>query len=125
MRAQLPEQNLDGSADHRTLAVLARHKRLVVSAITIATIADRNADDVEQILDALASRAVIEQAKGAIMMLRRCECRRGLGGAAAGEPGLQHQTARAGTGTGRAHRAGAGRAATVSYGQMRMPCGPP
>ncbi|QFU91821.1 ANTAR domain-containing protein [Amycolatopsis sp. YIM 10] len=64
---------LDGPADHRALAMLARHERLVASAIAIATIADRNADDAEQMLDALASRAIIEQAKGAIMMLRRCD----------------------------------------------------
>ncbi|MGC7102854.1 hypothetical protein ACPZ19_50010 [Amycolatopsis lurida] len=39
---------LDRAADGRTLAVLARHERLVASAITIADIADRNADDAEQ-----------------------------------------------------------------------------
>ncbi|AXB41351.1 hypothetical protein A4R43_01465 [Amycolatopsis albispora] len=64
---------LDRAADRRTLAVLARHERLVASAITIAHVADRNADDAELMLDALASRAVIEQAKGAIMTLRRCD----------------------------------------------------
>ncbi|MFD9888039.1 ANTAR domain-containing protein [Amycolatopsis sp. NPDC059027] len=64
---------LDGPADEHTLAVLARHERLVTSAVTIADIASRNADDADRVLDALASRAVIEQAKGAIMTLRRCD----------------------------------------------------
>lgn len=64
---------LDGPAEHGTLGVLIRHERLVASAITIASIATRSADEVEQTLDALASRAVIEQAKGAIMVLRRVD----------------------------------------------------
>lgn len=60
-------------ADERTLTVLARHERLVTSAITIADIATRSAEETDQILDALASRAAIEQTKGAIMTLRRCD----------------------------------------------------
>ncbi|QWF86056.1 ANTAR domain-containing protein [Amycolatopsis sp. CA-230715] len=63
----------DGPADHSTVAVLVRHERLVASAITIASIATRSADEAEQTLDALASRAMIEQAKGAIMALRRVD----------------------------------------------------
>ncbi|GAA1957197.1 ANTAR domain-containing protein [Amycolatopsis minnesotensis] len=64
---------LAGPADHGTLAVLIRHERLVASAITIASIATRSADEAEQTLDALASRAMIEQAKGAIMARRRVD----------------------------------------------------
>ncbi|HEV7650853.1 MAG TPA: ANTAR domain-containing protein [Actinophytocola sp.] len=64
---------LDRPADHDTLAVLTRHERLVTSAITIADVATRNATEANQVLDALASRAVIDQAKGAIMTVRRCD----------------------------------------------------
>jgi hypothetical protein len=64
---------LDRPADHGTLAVLSRHERLVTSAITIADIATRSAEDSDHVLDMLASRAAIEQAKGSIMALRRCD----------------------------------------------------
>lgn len=64
---------LDHPADHHTLAVLTRHERLVASAITIADVATRTAAEADQVLDALASRAVIEQAKGSIMAIRRCD----------------------------------------------------
>jgi hypothetical protein len=64
---------LDRPADNHVLAVLARHERLVASAITIADVATRSVGDAERVLDALASRAVIEQAKGSIMTLRRCD----------------------------------------------------
>lgn len=64
---------LDRPADDATVAVLARHERLVASAITIAEIATRSVEDADRVLDALASRAVIEQAKGAFMTLRRCD----------------------------------------------------
>jgi hypothetical protein len=64
---------LDHPADERTLAVLVRHERLVASAITIADIATRSAEESNQTLNALASRAAIEQAKGAIMAVRRCD----------------------------------------------------
>jgi hypothetical protein len=64
---------LDRAADDRVLAVLVRHERLVASAITIADVANRSMAQAEGMLDALASRAVIEQAKGAIMTLRRCD----------------------------------------------------
>lgn len=63
---------LDRPADHRTLATLARYEWLVASAITIADVATRSAEQTDQVLNALASRAAIEQAKGAIMALRRC-----------------------------------------------------
>ncbi|HEX5118373.1 MAG TPA: ANTAR domain-containing protein [Pseudonocardiaceae bacterium] len=64
---------LDGHADRRTLAVLASHEPLVASAITIAAVATRSAEESDQMLDALASRAAIEQAKGTVMTLRRCD----------------------------------------------------
>lgn len=64
---------LDRAADRRTLAMLSRHERLVASAITIADVATRSVEDADRVLDALASRAVIEQAKGSIMTLRRCD----------------------------------------------------
>lgn len=64
---------LDHPADQHTVTVLSRHERLVASAITIADLATRSAAEADQILDALASRAAIEQAKGAIMTLRRCD----------------------------------------------------
>jgi hypothetical protein len=64
---------LDHPADQHTLAVLTRHERLVASAVTIADLATRTAAEADQILDALASRAVIEQAKGAIMTNRHCD----------------------------------------------------
>ncbi|WP_157183084.1 ANTAR domain-containing protein [Sciscionella marina] len=63
---------LDRPADDDTIAILARHEPLVTSAVTIAGIAERSHQKSEQVLDALASRATIEQAKGAIMALRRC-----------------------------------------------------
>lgn len=64
---------LDRPADQNTLAVLTRYERLVASAVTIADVATRSTAEGERVLDALASRALIEQAKGAIMTLRRCD----------------------------------------------------
>jgi hypothetical protein len=64
---------LDHPADHDTLAVLTRHERLVASAVTIADVAARSAAKAHQMLDGLAYRAVIEQAKGAIMAALRCD----------------------------------------------------
>jgi hypothetical protein len=64
---------LDHPADHNTLAVLTRHERLVASAMTIADVATRSAAESDQVLDALAARAVIEQAKGSIMAIRGCD----------------------------------------------------
>jgi hypothetical protein len=64
---------LDRPAEHSMLAVLARHERLLASAITIAAVASRSAEQADHVLDALASRAVIEQAKGVIMTMRRCD----------------------------------------------------
>ena len=64
---------LDHPADKSVLSVLARHERLVTSAVTIASVASSNDQQVEEMLDVLASRAAIEQAKGAIMVLMRCD----------------------------------------------------
>jgi hypothetical protein len=64
---------LDHPADDHILAVLTRHERLVASAMTIADVATRSAAAADQVLDALASRAVIEQAKGSIMAIERCD----------------------------------------------------
>lgn len=64
---------LDRAADQRTAAVLRRHEQLVASAITIADVATRTAEQADNVLDALTSRAVIEQAKGAVMALKRCD----------------------------------------------------
>lgn len=64
---------LTHAADDHTLAVLIRHERLVASAITIADLATSSAEETDQVLNALASRATIEQAKGAIMAVRRCD----------------------------------------------------
>lgn len=64
---------IDHTADQRTLSVLTRHERLVASAITIADVATRSAAETDQVLDALASRATIEQAMGAIMTALRCD----------------------------------------------------
>jgi ANTAR domain-containing protein len=64
---------LDQPADEHTLAILTRHERLVTSAVTIAEVANRSLTDADRVLDALASRAVIEQAKGAIMTVWRCD----------------------------------------------------
>ncbi|WP_020500254.1 ANTAR domain-containing protein [Sciscionella marina] len=64
---------LDGPANERTVATLARHEPLVTSAVTMAGIAERNQQQSQRVLDALASRAAIEQAKGVIMGIRNCD----------------------------------------------------
>lgn len=64
---------LNRPADQQTLAVLARYEPLVASAITIADIATRSAEETARMVNALVSRAAIEQAKGAIMTVRRCD----------------------------------------------------
>ncbi|HEX3649854.1 MAG TPA: ANTAR domain-containing protein, partial [Pseudonocardiaceae bacterium] len=63
-------------ADQHDLAVLTRHEPLVASAITIASVATRSAEETDRVLDAFASRAAIEQAKGAIMARWRCDADR-------------------------------------------------
>jgi hypothetical protein len=63
---------LDRAAEEQTLAVLTRHERLVASAVTIGDLASRSVEEAEGVLDTLASRAAIEQAKGIIMAMQRC-----------------------------------------------------
>ncbi|MEV4314985.1 ANTAR domain-containing protein [Actinocrispum sp. NPDC049592] len=60
---------LDRPAGRDTLAVLMGYERLTALTLTVAETA---ANGAEQILSLLASRAAIEQAKGAIVAVRRC-----------------------------------------------------
>jgi hypothetical protein len=53
-------------------SLVAGEPRLVTSAVTIADVANRSMSRAEGMLDALASRAVIEQAKGSIMTVLQC-----------------------------------------------------
>lgn len=61
---------LDRPPGAETLAVLLRYAKLTEMTLVVAETA--TAGDPDQMLDLLASRAAIEQAKGAIMALRRC-----------------------------------------------------
>ncbi|MFF1613345.1 ANTAR domain-containing protein [Amycolatopsis sp. NPDC058278] len=61
---------LDRRPDEETLAVLRRYAKLTEMTLVVAETA--TAGDPDQMLDLLASRAAIEQAKGAIMAVRRC-----------------------------------------------------
>ncbi|MEU0537271.1 ANTAR domain-containing protein [Amycolatopsis tolypomycina] len=61
---------LDRSPGEATLAVLQRYAKLTEMTLVVAETA--TAGDPDQMLDLLASRAAIEQAKGAIMAVRRC-----------------------------------------------------
>ncbi|GHF95295.1 MULTISPECIES: ANTAR domain-containing protein [Amycolatopsis] len=61
---------LDRAPDDETLAVLRRYAKLTEMTLVVAETA--TAGDPDQTLDLLASRAAIEQAKGAIMAVRRC-----------------------------------------------------
>ncbi|HET6704658.1 ANTAR domain-containing protein [Amycolatopsis sp.] len=61
---------LDRSPGDATLAVLRRYAKLTEMTLVVAETA--TAGDPDQMLDLLASRAAIEQAKGAIMAVRRC-----------------------------------------------------
>jgi hypothetical protein len=61
---------LDGPADHGTLRVLERYERLTSAMLAVAESAA--ADDGEKVLGMLASRAAIEEAKGAIIAVRFC-----------------------------------------------------
>ena len=70
---------LDCPAEEHTVAELARHERLVASAVTIADVATHSVEDAEKVLDTLAARAFIEQAKGSIMTLRRCDASQAWG----------------------------------------------
>jgi len=61
---------LDRAPGDETLAVLRRYAKLTEMTLVVAETA--TAGDPDQMLDLLASRAAIEQAKGAIMAVRRC-----------------------------------------------------
>ncbi|MEV6873287.1 ANTAR domain-containing protein [Amycolatopsis sp. NPDC051128] len=61
---------LDRPAGRDALAVLRRYEKLTEMTLVVAETA--TAGDPDQMLDLLASRAAIEQAKGAIMAVRRC-----------------------------------------------------
>jgi hypothetical protein len=61
---------LDRVPGPETLAVLRRYAKLTEMTLVVAETA--TAGDPDQMLELLASRAAIEQAKGAIMALRRC-----------------------------------------------------
>jgi hypothetical protein len=52
-------------------AVLARHEKLTGDVLVVAEAA--SAGDPDQTLAVLASRAAIEQAKGAVMAVRGCD----------------------------------------------------
>ncbi|MEV5712503.1 ANTAR domain-containing protein [Amycolatopsis mediterranei] len=62
--------SLDRAPDADTLGVLRRYAKLTEMTLVVAETA--TAGDPDQMLDLLASRAAIEQAKGAIMAVRRC-----------------------------------------------------
>ncbi|MET8849589.1 ANTAR domain-containing protein [Amycolatopsis sp. NPDC004625] len=61
---------LDRPPGSTTLPVLQRYAKLTETTLVVAETA--TAGDPDQMLDLLASRAAIEQAKGVIMALRRC-----------------------------------------------------
>ncbi|WP_103353648.1 ANTAR domain-containing protein [Amycolatopsis sp. CA-128772] len=61
---------LDRPPGSTTLPVLQRYAKLTEMTLVVAETA--TAGDPDQMLDLLASRAAIEQAKGAIMAVRRC-----------------------------------------------------
>jgi ANTAR domain len=61
---------LDRPADPGTLAVLQRYERLTAAMLVVAESA--TTDDSEKVLGMLASRAAIEEAKGAIIAVRYC-----------------------------------------------------
>ncbi|MET9000342.1 ANTAR domain-containing protein [Amycolatopsis sp. NPDC004169] len=61
---------LDRVPDTGTLAVLGRYAKLTEMTLVVAETA--TAGDPAQMLDLLASRAAIEQAKGALVAVRRC-----------------------------------------------------
>lgn len=63
---------LDRPATEETLAVLRRHERLAALAFVVAEAAARP-DRTDQMLDLLQSRAALEEAKGIVIALRRCD----------------------------------------------------
>ncbi|WP_284742726.1 ANTAR domain-containing protein [Amycolatopsis sp. RTGN1] len=62
---------LDRPATDETLKVLRRNERLTASALIVAEAA--RPDRAEQMLDLLQSRAALEEAKGIVIALRRCD----------------------------------------------------
>ncbi|MEV4143671.1 ANTAR domain-containing protein [Amycolatopsis sp. NPDC049691] len=62
---------LDRPATDETLKVLRRHERFTAMALVVAEAAQP--DRTEQMLDLLQSRAALEEAKGIVIALRRCD----------------------------------------------------
>ncbi|MDX3192334.1 ANTAR domain-containing protein [Streptomyces sp. MN03-5084-2B] len=62
---------LDRAATEETLDVLRRHERLTAMALVVAEAA--SPDRTGQMLDLLQSRAALEEAKGIVIALRRCD----------------------------------------------------
>ncbi|SEF24799.1 ANTAR domain-containing protein [Amycolatopsis pretoriensis] len=62
---------LDRPATEETLKVLKRHERFTAMALVVAEAA--RPDRTEQMLDLLQSRAALEEAKGIVIALRRCD----------------------------------------------------
>ncbi|MGW3995179.1 ANTAR domain-containing protein [Amycolatopsis sp. NPDC004772] len=62
---------LDRPATDETVNVLRRHERLAAMALVVAEATQP--DRTEQMLDLLQSRAALEEAKGIVIALRRCD----------------------------------------------------
>ena len=62
---------LDRPATEETVNVLRRHERLAAMALLVAEATQP--DRTEQMLDLLQSRAALEEAKGIVIALRRCD----------------------------------------------------
>jgi hypothetical protein len=62
---------LDRPATEETVNVLRRHERLAAMALVVAEAA--RPERTEQMLDLLQSRAALEEAKGIVIALRRCD----------------------------------------------------
>jgi hypothetical protein len=62
---------LDRPATQETVNVLRRHERLAAMALVVAEAA--RPDRADQMLDLLQSRAALEEAKGIVIALRRCD----------------------------------------------------
>ncbi|WP_244211245.1 ANTAR domain-containing protein [Amycolatopsis kentuckyensis] len=62
---------LDRPATAETVNVLRRHERLAATALLVAEATQP--DRTEQMLDLLQSRAALEEAKGIVIALRRCD----------------------------------------------------
>jgi hypothetical protein len=62
---------LTGPADETTAGILGRYERLAAAALAVAVAT--STDGPGQVLDMLQARAIIEQAKGALMAATRCD----------------------------------------------------